>query len=95
MKVVSVSELKARLSECLRVVKRGGEVQVLDRGVPVARLVAVGPARGPDAGRRDRLIRAGILRTGTGDASALLRTRALRFAADLSTAVADDRADRA
>ena len=39
MSTVSISELKANLSRYLREVRRGGEVQVLDRGAPVARLV--------------------------------------------------------
>lgn len=39
MKTISVSELKARLSENLRLVAEGEEVLVTDRGVPVARLV--------------------------------------------------------
>jgi prevent-host-death family protein len=71
---VSVSELKAQLSKYLREVRRGGEVQILDRGVPVAMLVAI-PAsqkREPDDERRARLIREGVLRPGTGDARAVL-----------------------
>ena len=39
MTTVSISELKANLSRYVREVRRGGEVQVLDRGAPVARLV--------------------------------------------------------
>ena len=39
MQTASVSELKANLSRYLREVRRGGEVQVLNRGTPVARLV--------------------------------------------------------
>jgi prevent-host-death family protein len=38
---VGIAELKSRLSEYLRVVKRGGVVTVLDRETPVARLVPV------------------------------------------------------
>ncbi len=36
---VRVAELKARLSEYLRLVRRGHSVTVLDRDTPVARLV--------------------------------------------------------
>lgn len=36
MTTVSISELKANLSRYVREVRRGGEVQVLDRGKPVA-----------------------------------------------------------
>lgn len=39
MKRIGVAELKARLSEHLRIVKRGGEVTVYDRSEPIARLV--------------------------------------------------------
>ena len=41
-KSVNVSELKAKLSQYLRVVKAGREVVVLDRNLPIARLVSVG-----------------------------------------------------
>ena len=36
---VQVSQLKARLSEYLRSVRRGGELVVMDRRTPVARLL--------------------------------------------------------
>ena len=36
---VQVSELKAKLSAYLRTVRRGGELVVLDRKTPVARIV--------------------------------------------------------
>lgn len=36
---VGIAELKSRLSEYLRVVRRGGSVLVLDRDNPIARLV--------------------------------------------------------
>jgi prevent-host-death family protein len=39
MKRVGVAELKARLSEYLRIVRRGEPVTVLDRDTPVARIV--------------------------------------------------------
>ena len=39
MKTASVTELKANLSSYLRMVRRGSEVQILERGVPIARLV--------------------------------------------------------
>ncbi len=95
MRTVSVSELKARLSRYLREVRRGGEVQILDRGVPVARLTGL-PAvsDGRDEERRQRLIRAGILRPGTGDASAVLATPPLKLPASLLEALDEERADR-
>jgi len=41
MKQTGVSQLKARLSEHLDMVKRGEEVLVTERGKPVARIVPV------------------------------------------------------
>ncbi len=43
MKEVRVAELKARLSEYLRTVRRGNEVTVYDRNEPIARLVPYSP----------------------------------------------------
>ena len=65
MKRASVSELKTSLSQYLLGVKNGEEVLVTERGRPIARLV---PALGeePASDRKRRLIRAGILRPGTG-----------------------------
>ena len=39
MKAVGTAELKARLSELLRAVRKGRTLTVLDRGTPVARIV--------------------------------------------------------
>lgn len=73
MTTVSVSELKAKLSAYLREVRRGGEVVVLDRGEPVARLTGLrtGSSDGLDVHRR-RLIRAGIVQPGSGNVVACL-----------------------
>jgi prevent-host-death family protein len=94
MRAVSISELKAHLARYIRDVRRGSEVQILDRGLPVARLVGVDSAAGRDAERWVRLVRAGVLRVGSADASSVLKTTPLRLAVDLSTAVAEDRRDR-
>ena len=42
MKEVGIAELKARLSEYLRAVRRGETIAVLDRETPIARIVPVG-----------------------------------------------------
>lgn len=95
MKSASVSDLKARLSHYLRVVRRGGEVQILDRGVPVAMLSGVVRAgSGKDEERLQRLIRAGIVRPGAGDASFALDWPPLAAGSDLRRALDEDRADR-
>ena len=41
MREVGIAELKARLSEYIRAVRRGESIAVLDRETPVARLVPV------------------------------------------------------
>jgi prevent-host-death family protein len=43
MKQVRVADLKARLSEHLRYVRRGHTVTVLDRDTPIARIVPYDP----------------------------------------------------
>ncbi|HSE95476.1 MAG TPA: type II toxin-antitoxin system prevent-host-death family antitoxin [Methylomirabilota bacterium] len=39
MKTVGIAQLKARLSEYLRVVRRGQSLTVLDRETPIARII--------------------------------------------------------
>jgi len=93
---VSVSDLKANLSRYLRMVRRGSEVQILERGVPIARLVGLGgSARGTDRQRVERLTELGILRRGKGDLSWVLAEAPLRTKPiDLSLALEEDREDR-
>ncbi len=93
MKSVSVTDLKAHLSKYLRMVRRGSEVQVLERGVPVARIVGL-RGREDDGGRVDRLAKAGVLRRGVGDVSWLIDDAPLKVRATLSQALEDDRTDR-
>lgn len=96
MKTVSVSQLKAHLSRYLREIRRGGEIQVLDRGVPVARITQPGgsAARGSDDDRRRRLAGAGILRLGSGQIAKLLRAAPLQASSGLSEALRAERDDR-
>ena len=92
MQRASVTELKARLSQYLREVKRGGEVQVLERGVPIARLSPIhGSSPGED---RQRLIEAGIIRPGSGNTAQILDRSPLEIGITVSDAVIEDRADR-
>ncbi|MBA3583451.1 MAG: type II toxin-antitoxin system prevent-host-death family antitoxin [Gemmatimonadetes bacterium] len=65
MKQASVSNLKARLSEYLRVVKSGEEVIVTERGRPVARLAPLDPGVQHEA-HLEKLIEAGLVRPPTG-----------------------------
>jgi prevent-host-death family protein len=95
MRTVSVSELKAHLSRYLRDVRRGGEIQVLDRGVPVARLTALGSAGELETDRhRAELIRSGLLRPGSGVTAELLDRPALELPVGLTASIVDDREDR-
>lgn len=91
MSSVSVSELKANLSRHLREVRRGGEIQILDRGKPVARLVP--PALSGDS-HRERLISTGVLRPGQGDSAAILEESPQMLQTSISEALDQDRADR-
>ena len=61
-----MSEAKNGLSALLDRVKAGESVLITERGVPVARLEPVTEAEQPP-GRTERLVRAGLMRVGTGD----------------------------
>jgi prevent-host-death family protein len=99
MKTASVSDLKAHLSRYLRLVRRGSEVQILDRGVPVARLVGLAEtSESPDPRdkeRVDRLVKAGVLRRGSGNVRDIVSEPPIVAAgADLRGALDEDRQDR-
>ena len=67
MKRAKIGELRNNLSRYLEHVRGGGEVLVLDRDRPIARIVAPqGTDRPPDDGRLARLERRGLVRVGTG-----------------------------
>lgn len=57
----AVADFRANLGAHLRSVRAGGEVLILDRGRPVARLVPVSGAE-TWAGRLEELVRAGQVR---------------------------------
>ena len=61
MTKASISELKARLSAFLDLVRHGEEVLVTDRGRPIARLAPIAH-RDREGGRRELLLRSGNLR---------------------------------
>ncbi|HEX7708916.1 MAG TPA: type II toxin-antitoxin system prevent-host-death family antitoxin [Thermoanaerobaculia bacterium] len=90
---VSISELKANLSRYLREVRRGGEVEIVDRGFPVARLVAVESRLDSDE-RHERLVQAGVLRRGMGDASKILASPPIVLRTSILEALEEERADR-
>jgi prevent-host-death family protein len=61
MKIASIAELKARLSEYLAAVRQGEDVIVTDRGRPVARLSGLANDAKLDA-RVSELVRTGLMR---------------------------------
>ena len=61
----SIAQVKARLSDYLRRVKRGEDVIITERGAPIARLTALEVTE-RRATRRERLARLGIVRPGRG-----------------------------
>ena len=66
MKRVAVSQLKNRLSEYLRLVKRGETIEILERSVPIARIEGLNPrtsAAGPRNEQFERLVRAGLIKS--------------------------------
>lgn len=94
MASVAITELKAQLAKYLRMAQRGVEVQVLERGVPIARLVAMPAGSESEGAGLERLVSAGIVRRGSGGAAALL-SRRIQANAKLLDAVVEDREDRA
>ncbi len=91
MESVSVSELKARLSHYLRSVRFGGEVQIVDRGVPVALLVGL---KESDDDIRQRLLRSGAVRPATEDMKDMLSWPPVAPGADLLGSLQEEREDR-
>lgn len=64
MRTATITEAKNRLSALIDQVRAGQSILILDRGRPVARLEPV--TSHPDqAGRVERLERAGVIRGGT------------------------------
>ncbi len=71
-RTASVVQVKARLSEYLRLVKAGAELIVTERGVPIARVVPLADAERKST-RRLRLARAGLVKPGRGRLPKLLQ----------------------
>ncbi|OGQ86645.1 MAG: hypothetical protein A2289_25755 [Deltaproteobacteria bacterium RIFOXYA12_FULL_58_15] len=88
---VSISDLKENLSKYLRKVRRGGEIQIVNRGVPVARLVGIHKSAGNE--REQRLADEGVLRMGVEES--LCPEEPLDIAGgNLSGALDEERGDR-
>lgn len=94
MTTVSISELKARLSAFIDIVRGGDEVLVTDRGRPIARLMPIRSAE-QDDGRREMLLRSGRLRgpTTTLAADFLARARPVDVHGHSLSALLNERAE--
>lgn len=94
MTTVSISELKARLSAFLDIVRDGDEVLVTDRGRPIARLMPVQQAEQEES-RRELLLRSGRLRgpTTTLPTDFFARARPSDASGRSLAALLDERAD--
>jgi prevent-host-death family protein len=91
MKTTTVSEARNGLSALLKRVKGGETVLITHRGIPIARIE---PVHAPDdpTGRLDRLVRAGIIRPGSGNVPASILAGPTVRAASMGGSVLD--ADR-
>ena len=61
MRQVSVTELKNRLSQYLRLVRKGETIEVLERSVPIARLQGIGEDTMAGDAQLGRLVRDGVV----------------------------------
>jgi len=83
METVRIADLKARLSEHLRAVRRGQTLTVLDRDRPVARIVPY------DAERRPLTVRSP--RPGAAPLARVALPHALRVKVDIVALLAEER----
>jgi antitoxin (DNA-binding transcriptional repressor) of toxin-antitoxin stability system len=94
MRQVSVTELKNRLSEYLRLVKAGETVEITERAVPVATLTRHRPD-GVGWGPLDRLIRDGVVTAAeTPSGTELIAEPAISTTGDVVAALVAARGDR-
>ncbi len=61
MKRVTITELKNKLSQYLRLVKRGETIEVLERSVPIARIEGLGDRAAGRNSLLQRLARDGVV----------------------------------
>jgi prevent-host-death family protein len=84
---VAISELRAHLGDWLDRARRGQDVVVTDRGVPVARLVGVHSAEAIE-----RLTREGVISAPTGKGRPIAKDRRrVRSAGSLADLVSEQR----
>jgi len=95
MRRVSVTELKNKLSQYLRLVKRGEVIEICDRKVPIARIESLGHVAAGHEDRLNRLVKDGVV-TRAKDAGGddPLRLPPIPCAADPVKALIEERGDR-
>ncbi len=94
---VSVTDLKNRLSEFLRLVKRGETIEVCERQVPIARLVGLSAtSAAPPEDRLEWLVREGVVSGPKEGANArkLMKLSPVPCSGDAVRTVVEGRGDR-
>lgn len=92
MTSVSMTELKANLSRYIREARQGGEIEVFDRGTPVA-LITKPPKPSSNRGIEE-MIKADVLTRGNGCAHEILDKPLIDLGGGLSSLIIEDREDR-
>ncbi len=95
MRRVSVTDLKNRLSEFLRLVKKGQTIEILERNVPIARIEGIRPDARPSSEYLEELTQRGILGRPRGKADlSFLKRPPIPCGADVVEVLIEDREDR-
>lgn len=89
---VSVTELKNRLSEYLRLVKKGETIEVLEHSIPIARLESTRGYSGGGDRQLEQLVREGVVTRGKRKADrAWLKEPAIPCGGDAVRALIEER----
>ena len=95
MKRVTVTELKNKLSQYLRLVKRGETIEVLEHSVPIARLQGMGAGVAGGDKILSRLVRDGVVSRARKKArKEFLKEPAVACAVDPVKIIIEERGDR-
>ncbi len=95
MKRVAVTDLKNRLSEYLRLVKRGESIEIVEHSVPIARIESLRSSARDSASSIEHLVREGLARAPRKRLDAAFWSfRPVACSADAARAVADERGER-